>query len=199
MQPPATRPRGATRHTVLLVVVLAVLWLVFSGKTDVVHLAYGVLSIVLVVLLSRNLVIAHREPVENEYIGRLHWLRVVTYTVWLIAQIIVANVQVTILILRPGPPVKPALIHFRTGMKSSLAKTVLGNSITLTPGTFTLHVREDRFLVHTIHENLAGGLLDGTMPRKVAALFGEDLPDDIEATVVDDPDAVREEVERWSS
>jgi hypothetical protein len=37
------------------------------------------------------------------------------------------------------------------------------------------------------------------MPRKVAALFGEELPDDIEATLVDDPDAVREEVERWSS
>lgn len=194
-----TSSRETIRTTTLLVIVLAALWLAFSGKYDAIHLGYGVLSIVLVVLLTRSLVVARRDPTENEAIGRMHPARAVVYLFWLIGQIIVANVQVTLLILNPRMPVQPALIEFRTGMKSALAKTALGNSITLTPGTFTLHVRDDRFLIHTIHEQLATSLIDGTMPRKVAAVFREDLVDDLEVRILRDEDAVREEVRRWSS
>lgn len=187
------------RNTTLLVVVLAALWMGFSGKTDVVHLSYGALSIALVVLLTRSLVIARRDPRENEYVGRLSLTRAVVYVVWLVLQIVVANVQVSWIIVQPRIPVRPALIRFRSGYRSALAKTTLGNSITLTPGTFTLRIRDDEFLIHTFHEKLASALLDETLQRKVAALFGEQVPDDLEVTVVRDPDAVRGEVERWSS
>lgn len=201
MQSTASSPssRAKVRNTTLLVVVLTGLWLAFSGKLDALHLGYGVLSIVLVVVLTRSLVVAQRDPVENEAIGRIHWGRAAVYTVWLVVQIIVANVQVTLLILNPRLPVRPALIEFRTGFRSSLAKTALGNSITLTPGTFTLHVRDDLFLIHTIHEGLAGSVIDGSMARKVAALFGEDVVDDLGVRVIRDEDEVRKEVERWSS
>ena len=194
-----TSSRETVRNTTLLVVILAGLWLSFSGKLDAVHLAYGVLSIVLVVFLTRSLVVARRDPEENQAVGRIRPLRAAVYVVWLVAQIIVANVQVTLLILSPRMPVRPALIEFRTGFRSSLAKTTLGNSITLTPGTFTLHVRDDRFLIHTIHERFATSVIDGTLPRKVAALFGEAIVDDLEVRVLRDENEVREEVERWSS
>jgi len=35
-------------------------------------------------------------------------------------------------------------------MKSSLGKLLLANSITLTPGTLTLDVKEDRMFIHWI-------------------------------------------------
>jgi multicomponent Na+:H+ antiporter subunit E len=74
-------------------------------------------------------------------------------------------------------PIDPVLVRFRTGMQSNLAKVTLGNSITLTPGTFTLWIEGDSFLVHAIHPDMASGLLDGTMQRTVAAVFGEtELP-----------------------
>ena len=198
MQPTAS-PRATARNRALLVLVTATLWLAFSGKTDWLHLGYGVLSIGLVVLLTRSLVVARRDPSENEAVGRLRWDRGIVYVAWLVAQIVIANVQVTWIIVQPKMPVRPALIRFRTGLTSSLSKTVLGNSITLTPGTFTLQVHEDEFLVHTIHEKLAAGILDGTMQRKVADLFNETVPDDMQIAVMRDPESVRQEVERWSS
>lgn len=192
------RRRGA-RSTVLLILALAVLWLVFSGKYDAVHLAYGVLSVFLVLLLTRDLVVARRDPAENEAIARLNWPKLIVYPVWLVTQIIIANVQVSWIIIRPSMPIDPVLITFRTGMKSSLAKVTLGNSIILTPGTFTLRIVEDEFLVHSIHEGLAGSLLDGSMQRKVAALFGETVVEDLQVRVLRDRTAVEQEVARWTS
>ena len=199
---PATQPgtrRTHSRNTAFLVVALAVLWLVFSGKTDLLHLAYGVFSIWLVVLLTRSILVARRDPRENEFLSRMNWPLVFVYPFWLVSQVIIANVQVSWIIIRPSMPIDPVLLHFRTGMSSSLAKVTLGNSIILTPGTFTLHIKEDAFLVHTIHESLAASLIDGSMQRRVAALFGETLLDDLHVTVVRDPVSVRQEVDRWSS
>ena len=199
---PATQsgPRSAgARNTALLVIALSALWLTFSGKFDVVHLAYGVLSIGLVVLLSRNLVVAHRDPSQNQALTRLNVPRALVYPWWLVVQIIIANVQVSWIIIRPNMKIDPVLITFRTGMTSALAKVTLGNSIILTPGTFTLRIVDDRFFVHSIHESLATSLLDGTLQRKVGALFGEHVPEDLQIVVLRDAAAVKEEVERWSS
>lgn len=199
---PATqtgRSAAGARNNALLVVVLAALWMTFSGKTDALHLGYGVLSIFLVVLLSRGLVVSRSRPEENEAIARMSWPRALLYPWWLVVQVVIANVQVTWIIIRPDMPIDPVLLRFRTGMKTSLAKVVLGNSITLTPGTFTVRVEDDCFLVHTIHESLASGLLDGSMQRKVSLLFGETIPDDLQISVIRDPEAVRREVLQWSS
>lgn len=46
--------------------------------------------------------------------------------------------------------VKPAIVEIRTGIKSDPGKMVLGNSITLTPGTLTLRVGGNRMFIHTI-------------------------------------------------
>lgn len=196
---PPPRQSAVLRNTTLLVLVLAALWMAFSGKTDALHLGYGVLSIVLVVLLTRGLVVAQNTPGENEAVARLSWSRALVYPWWLVAQVVIANVQVTWIIIRPTMPINPVLLRFNTGMKSALAKVTLGNSITLTPGTFTLRVEDDCFLVHTIHESLASGLLDGSMQRRVSELFGETIPDDLQITVIRDPEAVREEVAKWCS
>lgn len=193
------RQSAVVRNTALLVLVLAALWMAFSGKTDALHLGYGVLSIVLVVLLTRDLVVARSRHAENEAVARLSWSRALVYPWWLVAQVVIANLQVTWIIIRPTMPIDPVLLCFNTGMKSALAKVTLGNSITLTPGTFTLRVEDDCFLVHTIHESLASGLLDGSMQRRVSELFGEQVPDDLQVTVIRDPEAVRREVTRWCS
>jgi multicomponent Na+:H+ antiporter subunit E len=41
-------------------------------------------------------------------------------------------------------------VEVRTGLESSLGRLLLANSITLTPGTLTVNVRDDRILVHWI-------------------------------------------------
>lgn len=172
----ASRPtRGrVVRAYVFLLVLLSALWLIFSGKFDALHLGYGALSVVLVMVLCRGLVISRTAPEANEVFFRIRWLRAIFYPFWLLGQIAVSNLQVAWLIVHPRLPIDPVLLRFRTGMKSDLAKVTLGNSITLTPGTFTLLIEDDRFLIHSIHEKLAAGILDGSMQRQVAAVYGEE-------------------------
>lgn len=62
--------------------------------------------------------------------------------------------------------VNPRIVHFRTRLKSDLARTILANSITLTPGTIVLDLDEDHLIVHwlnakTTHSHLASMLIKG--------------------------------------
>ncbi len=179
----------------LLIAVLALLWMVFSGKFDLQHLSYGVLSIALVFLLSHQLLTGAGTPASREMFQGLRMGRALRYPFWLVWQILLANVQVAWIVINPKMKIDPVLVRFRCGMQGDLAKVVLGNSITLTPGTFTLRIRGDEFLVHAIRPDLAAGLIDGSMQRQVAAVFGEEIlsSEEMELDVLRDMDAFVEE------
>jgi multicomponent Na+:H+ antiporter subunit E len=155
---------------------LAILWVVFSGKFDVLHLAYGALSIVLVVFLTRHLIFAQSTERENEALAGLRPGRIIVYPFWLLWQIALANIQIAVLILRPKPNLDPVLLDFTFPVDSAVAKVSLGNSITLTPGTFTLRIAHDRFVVHAINRESAACLIDDNMPQRVAGMFGAEIP-----------------------
>ncbi|MFC1572592.1 Na+/H+ antiporter subunit E [Candidatus Eisenbacteria bacterium] len=193
----ASAPPGSAgkrlRATVLLIVGLALLWVISSGKLDFIHSAYGVLSILLVLLLTRTLTGSRSDPSEDEVFARIHVLNAIIYPFWLLWQITLANMQLAGFILAPKMPIDPVLLRFKTGMKSPIAKVTLGNSITLTPGTFTIRIRGDEFLVHAVHESMAAGLLDGSMQRKVAGVYRERELDPLDVEVIRDMDVFRRE------
>jgi len=175
--PPTPQPRRRSarndRSLVFLIIFLVLLWLIFSGKFDALHLGYGLVSIVLVTVMCRGLLVGPDDRPENEVLPRISWVRIILYPFWLLWQILVANLQVAALIMHPRLPIAPVLLEFRSGLQSDLARVTLGNSITLTPGTLTVRIEGDHFLVHSLHPSLAGGLLDGSMQHQVAAAFGE--------------------------
>jgi multicomponent Na+:H+ antiporter subunit E len=48
-------------------------------------------------------------------------------------------------------PIKPGIVVIKTGLKQDIGKMILANSITLTPGTFTLDILGDTLLIHWIN------------------------------------------------
>jgi multicomponent Na+:H+ antiporter subunit E len=48
-------------------------------------------------------------------------------------------------------PIKPGIVKVKLGIKSNLAKTMLANSITMTPGTIAVDVKDDIMYVHWIY------------------------------------------------
>ncbi|MBQ8547563.1 MAG: Na+/H+ antiporter subunit E, partial [Lachnospiraceae bacterium] len=50
-------------------------------------------------------------------------------------------------------------------LKTDLARTVLANSITLTPGTITVELTEDEFKVHCLDKEMAEGIEDSVFVR----------------------------------
>ena len=91
-------------------------------------------------------------------------------------QIVLANLHVVYLICRPDH-IRPQVVRFKTRLRSDFAKVTLGNSITLTPGTITMDIVDDEFVVHAISDKVADGLQNGEMELRVAwALLEDDTP-----------------------
>ena len=66
--------------------------------------------------------------------------------------------------------VEPEVVRFKTKLRSDFGKWLLANSITLTPGTVTIMVRGDEFVIHAISQGAAEGL-NGEMERRIAQIF----------------------------
>jgi multicomponent Na+:H+ antiporter subunit E len=62
------------------------------------------------------------------------------------------------------------MIRVKASQQTAMGKTIYGNSITLTPGTITVDVEDDVFLVHALTQVGAEGVREGEMDRRVAAL-----------------------------
>jgi len=73
------------------------------------------------------------------------------YVVVLLWQVVKANLDVAYRVIHPRMPINPGIVVIRTRLRSDIAKLVLANSITLTPGTFTLDIIGDKLLIHWIN------------------------------------------------
>lgn len=87
------------------------------------------------------------------------------YLYYLIREIILANLAVFRLIVTRREQMEPVLVHVRTNLKSETARVILANSITLTPGTITVSLTEDKLLVHCLDKSLAEGMDDSVFVR----------------------------------
>ncbi|MDF1558061.1 MAG: Na+/H+ antiporter subunit E [ANME-2 cluster archaeon] len=155
----------------VLYILLFSFWLLLSTMFDSwFHIFFGLLSTALVTLFTYDMVYVNEGGTNN--FKKL--LRFILYLPWLLFQIIIANVDVAKRVLDPKMPIDPVMITFDSVLKTDLSKTTLANSITLTPGTVTIDIDDNTFLVHALAKGLADDLLEGTMEKKVAHVFMED-------------------------
>ena len=89
----------------------------------------------------------------------------VQYLYYLMKEIILANLTVTRLILTRKEEMEPVIVHVRADLKSETARVILANSITLTPGTITVSLTEDKLLVHCLDKSLSEGMDDSVFVR----------------------------------
>jgi multicomponent Na+:H+ antiporter subunit E len=151
-------------------------WLLLSGHYDFFHVFMGILCSLAVVILNIRLrkYYFYRDEIfrTSSLTISLNIFRfILFYIPWLIWQIVVASLQVAYVVLRPRMPINPALIQFHTKLPTMGSKVILGNSITLTPGTITIQIKEDEFLVHALMDVSSSGIIDGSLPGQVAKLY----------------------------
>ena len=153
------------RHIVLFVL-LATCWVLWSGYLDdPLLLSFGAGSCALVVWLVHRMDLIDESPTQWGLAARS-----LSYVPWLALEVVKANLHVTRLILDPKLPIRPQLVVGRASQRTDLGQVIYANSITLTPGTVTLDLRDGQVLVHAISSVTAGGVTDGVMDAKVTAL-----------------------------
>lgn len=148
-------------------VVLLATWFLWSGHTDPLLVSFGIVSCAGVVALSMHLRILDDESLLFDY-----GLRPFVYVPWLLWEITKANFAVAKLILQAQPRLSPKLLFVRPSQQTALAQVIYANSITLTPGTIALDIRQGRLLVHALTEETAYDLAQGEMDRRVTQLEG---------------------------
>ncbi|WP_440988320.1 Na+/H+ antiporter subunit E [Haloarchaeobius baliensis] len=87
---------------------------------------------------------------------------------WAVAK---ANVALAAIILHPRLPIDPSLETLVTDSREDLERMVLANSITLTPGTLAVDVRDRTFLVHSLTAESRESLESGRLQWLVAWVF----------------------------
>ncbi len=146
-------------------ILLAVAWLLWSGLFKPLLLGLGAFSCVLVVYVSHRMHLFDTHLFDLRYLSRL-----VPYWAWLGKEVIRSSLDVTRIVLSPGLPISPTVAEFDTLCPETADQAVLGNSITLTPGTLTLNIEDGHFTVHALTESGAQDILTGEMDRRVRAL-----------------------------
>jgi len=157
--------RDRITHCLSLLITMFATWLLLSGYFEPFLLILGVLSCVLVVFIALRMDVVDHEAFP------IHWtFGVLTYWPWLVKEIWIAAIDVTKRVLSPSMPISPTLVDLPTTQHSELGQVIYANSITLTPGTFTIRIYDNRVLVHALSREGADGLAEGGMDRRVTAM-----------------------------
>ena len=65
-------------------------------------------------------------------------------------KMVIANIEIAFIVLNPKLPIEPSIIKAKTELKNDISMLWLANSITLTPGTLTVDVRDGEFYIHCV-------------------------------------------------
>lgn len=156
------------RRKVLLSSLLFVFWIILTAAFTAHELVLGAICSALVAVISFSILANVLDPRITPAVI----LRFPFFALALLLQIIKANIDVALIIVNPRLPIDPRIIEYWTYLPDDLPRTIFADSITLTPGTVTVELDEDKLYVHCLAVHHEEGLRKGKLERMVAWLFG---------------------------
>lgn len=132
---------------VILILFIFALWLLLTWNVSWQSLAAGGVAALMVGLVFGNMAVT--SPIKAVNPKRWFWLLVyIPVFTWEMAK---ANFDVAYRVLHPKMPIHPGIVKVKTRLKSPLGIAFLANSITLTPGTFTIDLKDEFLYIHCIN------------------------------------------------
>ena len=132
---------------VTLFILSLIFWLLLTFKITLPNIIVGsVASIICSAIFTRFFVINVYKLLQPH---RYYWF--IIYLFVFIWECIKANLDVAYRVLHPAMPIRPGIVKVRTTLKSDLGKTLLANSITMTPGTITVDIIGEYLYIHWIY------------------------------------------------
>ncbi|MDB0034754.1 Na+/H+ antiporter subunit E [bacterium] len=152
----------------MLFLTLAAFWLLMSGHNSVLILFLGAVSIMFVLYLVHKMdVVDHAsQPLPLSF-------KLLSYFLWLLKEILVANITVVKSIWLGNSSISPTLARVKISQKTDVGKVIYANSITMTPGTVTVDLDGDILMVHALFQENIDVLKAGEMDRRVSQLENE--------------------------
>ena len=162
-------------HKLAMFVVLFGFWMVLSGRTETKFIVYGLITALVTTWVTYPLLLVPNKDGSKQYfVFGVSIPKFIMYFFWLMWQLVLANIDVLLATTAQELDIDPKVVRFYFIADTPMASVVLANSITLTPGTVTINVTDDGlYEIHALTRGAAAGVLDGSMQKKVADLYGE--------------------------
>lgn len=157
-----------TRGSQILVFVMAfMVWVLLTWSLDPVSLLVGVLlSLMAAAFFGEILTVTpHRALHPTRYLWFLYYIPVFLW------EMVKANFDVAYRVLHPALPINPGLVKIKTNLKNEVSLTMLGNSLTLTPGHTTVDIIGDTLYVHCIDIGRSAQATADKFEKIIARIF----------------------------
>ncbi|MBR4035763.1 MAG: Na+/H+ antiporter subunit E [Oscillospiraceae bacterium] len=138
-------------------ILLFLLWMVLNAKITAEIIAFGiVISGAIYWFMCKYL---EYSP-KNDIIFLKNLPRAIVYLAVLFIEIIKSSLIAMKFVYSKKMDIQPQIVFFDVPLKSEFLRTILANSITITPGTITVNVEENHFCVHALDYSIAQGVED---------------------------------------
>ena len=149
--------------------VFLIIWIIFNEKLNLEILLFG-LAISAAVFAFACKFMGYSIKKELHFYRKIPGL--LRYVFVLVREILAANLNVCHLILSEEEEIDPALVQFQTDMETQAGRAFYANAITLTPGTITVSLEGDTYVVHCLDDSMAQGLSDAKLEQMLHELEG---------------------------
>ena len=131
-------------NLLLINVLLAIVWMAVTGTYSLLNMAFGFLLGVFALSLIRE------QVGSVGYFTRLR--KVAVLALVFLYELVMSTIRVAITVLSPNMNLKPGIFAYKLEVDRDIEITILANLITLTPGTLSVDVSEDKqyLYVHAI-------------------------------------------------
>ncbi len=164
---------GKLNKYIFTVIVLYASWILLTATFRVDELVVGLIVSLLVALGTFDYLTEH--GLAHLSLKRLWYLIIyIPYYLW---EMLLANFDMAYRVLAPSMPIKPGIVEIHTDLKTDVGKLALANSITLTPGTLTMDIKDDILLIHWIYvkeQSIEGATreIGGRFEKFLKEIFG---------------------------
>jgi multicomponent Na+:H+ antiporter subunit E len=132
---------------ITLFILAFIFWLLLTFDFSVSNLIVGAVASIFCALFFGKFFITNVYKLLQP--RRYFWF--IVYLFIFIWECIKANLDVAYRVLHPAMPIRPGIVKVKTTLKSDMAKMLLANSITMTPGTISVDIIDDYLYIHWIY------------------------------------------------
>ena len=127
-------------------IVLFTIWFLYNNTFDLIVITVGIaLSLTSAILICRKC------DIFNEFkFTPMAFFYSFIYVLVFLVELVKSNLDVARRILTPSLPINPGIVEVKTKLTSKMARMLLANSISLTPGTLTVDLIDDKLFIHWI-------------------------------------------------
>lgn len=134
------------KSLIISILTLFVIWILLNDRLTLeVFISGGVVAVAVGLIFCYSCDIFEDLKLNPKAIW--YWF---LYIFVFLRELVISNFDVARRVISPRLPINPGIIEVKTKLKSKLGRMILTNSITLTPGTFTVELIGDRIFIHWI-------------------------------------------------